>query len=52
MISAVSRSQRLLDNGSGGKKREIFVKPFWVRCIIIEAWASIEYITSEGVLYE
>jgi len=29
---------RVLDTGVGGKKREIFVKLFWVRCIIIEAW--------------
>jgi len=49
---AVSHGQRVLDNGVGGNKLKIFVKPFWVRCIIIEAWASIEYITSEGVLYE
>jgi hypothetical protein len=42
MISAVSHSQRVLDTGAGGKKREIFVRPFWVRCIIIEAWVPIE----------
>lgn len=51
MIGAVSHSRGVLDT-EVGKKREIFVKPFWIRYIIIEVLVSIEYITSEGVRYE
>jgi len=35
-----------------GRISEIFVKPFWIHYIIIEAWVPKKHITSEGVSYE